>query len=414
MIEEPRAYQERISLLEKTLYHKDIQVSFLAHITKEINANASAESLYRRFSNFLQMEMGVNKMLLFFMEERRWTIKGDIGYRELYAQEIDFSELLEQYDEPMFLTRKSRKAFPDLEYIIPVKHKNIAIAYVLLGQFDTIRIAHDSYEFVATIANIIAVAIENKRLFNQQIQQEKFNHEINLAKEVQLMLVPNEWPQQPHFKVSSIYRPLWNIGGDYLDCIEIDQNRTAFCIADVSGKGIAAAMLMANFQAILHQVITSSIALDRLVQELNKAVVRITNGEKIITFFLGEYNKETRILSYINAGHIPPIFCSDGEITKLKSGTTLLGAVEELPNLAVETLTIHTDTTIILYTDGITDLQNRNNCYFEDEVLEKFVRDNHRCNVMDFNKALLEQLEAFTDEKNFPDDIAVLTCKILV
>jgi len=412
MVDDMYTYQSKIKSLEKNLYYKDIQVSSLSQITREINENASAESLYKRFNNFLSIEMAVDKMILLVNEENGWDIKSSIGFEQY--PDVDFDVLLENYAKPTFLSKKDKKLCHDLEYIIPVKHKEISIAYVLVGHFGMDLRTHDNYDFVATLANIIAVAIENKRLFNRQLEQERFNNEIQLATEVQQMMVPNEWPETKHFKVSSIYKPLWNIGGDYIDCIVIDKNRTAFCIADVSGKGIAAAMLMANFQAILHQVIKSSITLDSLVHELNKAVVRITNSEKIITFFIGEFNHKTKTLSYINAGHVPPIMVMGGQVQFLNEGTTLLGAVEELPPTQVATVAINSEATIILYTDGITDLIDQNDRSFEEEILFSFVEKNCHVAVKDFNTLLLNELEDFTDKRDFPDDIAVLTCKIIV
>jgi phosphoserine phosphatase RsbU/P len=412
MVDDMHIYQNKIKSLEKSLYYKDIQVSSLSQITKEINENASADSLYKRFSNFLSTEMAVDRMILLFMEDNEWRIKSSIGMESW--KPVDFSAALEHYSQPTFLSKKDKKIFQDLEYIIPIRHKDISIAYVILGHFGLDLRTHDNYEFVATLANIIAVAIENKRLFNRQLEQERFNNEIKLAQEVQQMMVPNEWPQTKHFKVSSIYRPLWNIGGDYIDCFEIDKNRTAFCIADVSGKGIAAAMLMANFQAILHQVIKPSITLDNLVYELNKAVVRITNSEKIITFFIGEFNKKTRTLSYINAGHVPPIMHMNGQLHFLNEGTTLLGAVEYLPTTDVATVEIDSNATLVLYTDGITDLKDQSDRSFEDEILYKFVLRHCTVPVKNFNSMLLDQLEIFNENRDFPDDIAVLTCRIIV
>jgi len=412
MVDDVYTYQSKIRNLERSLYYKDIQVSYLSQITREINENASADTLYRRFNNFLSSEMAVDKMILLVNEEDGWDIKTSIGFEKF--PHTEFEARLKPYIKPGFIHKKDKKYFPDLEYIIPVRHKDTAIAYALIGYFGMELRTHDNYEFVATLANIIAVAIENKRLFNRQLEQERFNNEIKLAAEVQQMLIPKEWPEGQHVKVSSIYRPLWNIGGDYLDCIRIDKNRTAFCIADVSGKGIAAAMLMANFQAILHQVINSSINLDSLVRELNAAVVRITNSEKIITFFIGEFNSKTRTLRYINAGHVPPILYMDGRMDFLSQGTTLLGAVEELPPPQVATVDIHADATIILYTDGITDLKDQSDRSFEEEVLFRFVKNNCNEPVRDFNMKLLTALEDFNIDNDFPDDIAVLTCRIEV
>ncbi|MCO6461241.1 MAG: serine/threonine-protein phosphatase [Saprospiraceae bacterium] len=411
MVDDVFTYRSKVRKLEEKLYYKEIQVNALSQITREINENAPAETLYLRFHNYLRIQMGVDRMLLLFKDDDgQWCIKSNIGYDTL--PDVDFESILMPYIQPEFLNKKDKRELTDLEYIIPVRHKETPIAYVLLGHFNDKLKEQDNYDFVATLANIIAVAIENKRLFNRQLQQEKFNNEIKLATEVQRMLIPDKWPESQSFEVSSIYRPLWNIGGDYLDCIKIDEERTAFCIADVSGKGVAAAMLMANFQAILHQVIKSKISLDKLVCELNKAVVHITNSEKIITFFIAVYNSRTREMQYINAGHVPPVLFMGGKMYFLDQGTTLLGAVEELPMPGITNLIIQPNSTLVLYTDGITDLVDQNGCSFEDEILFRFVENNCSLHVKAFNTSLLQELETFNSSDNFPDDIAVLTCKL--
>ena len=128
-------------------------------------------------------------------------------------------------------------------------HKKNPIAFALVGG---VRADSDEYtriQFITTFTNIIAVAIENKRLFKKQIEQERYARDMELASSVQKMLIPDHLPKSKFFEMATVYKPHFTVGGDYFDFIQYDERRLTFCIADISGKGVSAAILMANFQA---------------------------------------------------------------------------------------------------------------------------------------------------------------------
>ena len=128
------------------------------------------------------------------------------------------------------------------------------------------------------------MAIENKRLFKRQLEQGKYKTELLLAQDVQSMLIPDTLPSNDRYAISKIYMPHYNIGGDYIDYIKYDEDRFAICIADISGKGLAAALLMANFQAMVQSLIFQYKDLETFIFALNQAVYRITKADKFITF----------------------------------------------------------------------------------------------------------------------------------
>src|SRR5690606_13130150 len=170
-----------------------------------------------------------------------------------------------QYKDVTPLYSAQNHIIAAFDFIVPVLHKDLAIAYVLLKDS---RTTQDRLNFITTITNIIAVAIENKRLFKRQIDQERYRKEVELASEVQKMLIPGKFPRRKNVELASIYRPHLNIGGDYYDFIETDENSFIFCIADISGKGVAAALLMANFQATLRNALLHDLDLVKLVKYL--------------------------------------------------------------------------------------------------------------------------------------------------
>ena len=270
-------------------------------------------------------------------------------------------------------------------------------------------------QFVTTFTNIIAVALENKRLFKKQIEQERYARDMELASSVQQMLIPDHLPESEYFEMASVYKPHFTVGGDYFDFIQYDERRLTFCIADISGKGVSAAILMANFQAILQSLIYQYRDLETFVFALNQAVYRITKSDRFITLFIGELNLKNNTLQYINAGHHPPFLLQNGKITRLESGCTIIGAFETLPEIQMGQVDLTHPGMIFACTDGLTDIVNDLDQYFDDDLLTKILEETADAeSAEDFNESLMQKVDAFRGEMPYPDDIALLTCKYKV
>ena len=208
------------------------------------------------------------------------------------------------------------------------------------------------------------------------------------------------------------YLPHKEIGGDYYDCIWLNEDELVFCVADISGKGIAAALLMANFQANLRALIKQDVSLEIFVHLLNENVKHITKGEKFITLFLAKVNLKDRTLAYVNAGHNPPLLCNANSITQLDKGCTILGMFDHLPIIQVDELDFQNGALILTYTDGLTDLENEENEFFEMERLIEFAKTNIDEEPEEFNRKLMQKLKAFKGKRSFVDDITILTSRL--
>jgi phosphoserine phosphatase RsbU/P len=398
-----------------------LQINSLLTITQAINSNVKAPDLFKMYQSFLSWEMNIKKMALFFREDEKWVVVASVG--------VSPDDLgVENSIEDEFLNmRKMTRIEPDshaflqnFELVIPVLHKNEPIAFTFIGGFSEKDEIYPKVQFITTITNMVAVAIENKRLAKQKSREELLNRELQLATEIQQTLVPSILPSGEKYQLSSIYKPHLGIGGDYFDVIEFPDNKFVFCIADVSGKGVGAAILMANFQANLHSLIHrfkgangENLDLAALMKSLNAAVFRVTKGEKYLTLFIAEFCLETRNLNYINAGHVPPILLEKNKkIRQLDLGTTVIGAFDELPFLEHGIEQVAGEALIFNFTDGLTDVLNENGDTFSEEILNSFVRENADLTVKDFNKKLLDVVENFRGKQPLPDDITVLTCKV--
>ena len=401
--------------LEKDLSLKELQIKSLLTITQAINDNVSASGLYNMYRSFLSWELGITHMALFIPsedEDGTWDCATHINIEEEMQNGKEIIPYLKNYKRLHTVKETDHEKLRQFDIIIPVFHKYNPIAYSLIGGIKSKEDLYNKIQFITTITNIIAVAIENKRLFKRQIVQERLKKEIELASNVQKMLIPDELPQTEHYEISSIYKPHFNIGGDYLDFIDFDRGRFIFCIADISGKGVAAALLMANFQAMIQSLIYQYRDLETFIFALNQTVHRVTKSDKFITFFIGEVDLYQKTLKYINAGHYPPILYQSGKILKLTSGCTVIGAFDRLPEINEEVIPLEEGSLIMCFTDGLADLKDESGNYFEDTGIEKFAVKHGTKSAESFNEELLKEIDQYRGDEEYPDDIAVITCKI--
>jgi sigma-B regulation protein RsbU (phosphoserine phosphatase) len=248
---------------------------------------------------------------------------------------------------------------------VPVYNNNIPLAFVFIGDIEEegegMSPVLKHLNFIQTISSIIIVAIENIRLFKESLHQEALKKELELAAKMQKMLIPdnNQMPKNPKLIVNGFYFPHYEVGGDYYDCIRLSETKTGICIADVSGKGISAAMLMSNFQASLRALFTFDIELETLVKKLNSIVVVNAAGEKFITLFVARYDHETRVLEYINAAHNPPVLYNTvtGAVLHLRTSCVGVGMLDEIPSVHKSQIIIKDFSKIVCYTDGLSELK---------------------------------------------------------
>ncbi len=401
-----------IEALERELNLKQLQINRLLNITQAINNNVSAEGLYEMYRSFLSWEMGVNKMALYIRQvEGEWKCATSIGVSDELLR-ANIGDALPQFTRLRNISEEDHPLLSEFDLVIPVSHKDQPIAYVFIGGFGENEDMYSKVQFITTITNVIAVAIENKRLFRRQLEQERLKQEIELGSEIQQLLIPKAFPKKEAYELAGVYQPRFGVGGDYFDFLESADNKIVFCVGDISGKGVSAALLMANFQANFHTLINKRTELDEFIVDINKSINLITEGNWFITFFIAEYDINERRLQYINAGHNPPLLVCQNKITPLDKGCTILGSFQELPELEVGVQKIEDEAIIFSFTDGLTDLTNDDGEFLNEKMVQDFALENYRLPASDFNAGLMERIEQFKGEANYPDDFTLLTCRI--
>jgi sigma-B regulation protein RsbU (phosphoserine phosphatase) len=336
----------------------------LLDITISINANLPTEELLSKYELILRNNLGIGKILIFKHSET-WECLLNGGFPRSF-ETIDVESRLLGICEIFF--GAPDLGFEGVDIIIPVYNNNVHLAFIFIGDIEEegegMSPVLKHLNFIQTLSSIIITAIENIRLFNESLRQEAFKKELELAAKMQKMLIPenSKMPKNPKIIVNGFYFPHYEVGGDYYDCIKLSETKTGFCIADVSGKGISAAILMSNFQASLRALFTWDIELEVLINKLNSIVVVNAAGEKFITLFVARYDHETRVLEYINAAHNPPVLYNtvSGEISHLRTSCVGLGMLDEIPVVHKTELLITDFSKIVCYTDGLSELKYEN------------------------------------------------------
>jgi phosphoserine phosphatase RsbU/P len=396
------------------LFVKKLQLHWLLQITKAINYNLPAAQLYEIYETVMRDQLKVKRLVL-YIHEQNWHQMLSYGVQENFKL-INLEERFTELNSLQYNNLSMPEWVEGFESIIPVYHDEKALAYAFIGDLkhEEIKNLKEVLPFIHTITNIIVVAIENKRLTRDTIQQAQMQRELELAARMQTMLFPAHLPANKQIDLAATYLPHQQVGGDYYDYIEINEDELMICLADVSGKGISAALLMSNFQANLNAKAGYFNSLPELVHELNGSVNKSAKGEKFITVFIAILNTKTNIIRYINAGHNPPFIFNKDEFTLLDKGTTGLGMFEELPFIQEGMAYLPPGATLFCYTDGVVEQENELGDIFGIEVLMEEIRKNADAFTMkDLHFRVIDSFNAF--KKNSPsiDDVTLLSCRML-
>lgn len=387
-----------ISNIEKQFLLKKLELNSILEITQAINNNLSEDSLLKIYRFTLLSELRITNARLSIFDRFKWST------RMLIGSEADF----ENVEDVLVKTDKTESTVlpNDTHYEIFVAHNKSFLA-VLQIDIANPTVEKDTIEFIQLLTNIIVVAIENKRMAREQLKQEALKKEIEIAKNLQKQLFPRNLPNNNEIKTCATYIPHESIGGDYYDFLQIAENEFLVCIADVSGKGVSAALLMSNFQASLRALASFQPDLTELVKMLNKYVKANANGEKFITFFIAKYNTLYRKLTYVNAGHNPPVIKTGKEYYFLEEGTTLLGVFDDLPFIKQGETKIAPNSLLFLYTDGLSELKNKNGDDFGLDKITEYPLDNF--NNEEFNQYIIRMADEFREEVPYNDDVSMFS-----
>ncbi len=252
------------------------------------------------------------------------------------------------------------------------------------------------------------------QLIEEQSRRQRLENEISIAREVQEQLFPRSLPVLPGLQLAAVCRPARVVSGDYYDFIQLSPSSVGIALADISGKGIFAALLMASLQAALR----STAALDGkdgtagLVTRLNSHVFKNTSDDRYATFFYAVYDSDTKMLTYTNAGHLAPFFVTESGVQSLDTGGTVVGLFEDYP-YTQGTLKIEPGSLLVAFSDGLTEPENVYGEEFGMQRLKDEILRQRTIPAQRLAENLIAAAEQWAGTPEQADDITVVVARMM-
>lgn len=416
---------EEIKRLNRNLDQTVQKLRTLLELTNSYHVGLSRDEILKIFSRSVLGQLLIRSYLVILRGESGKPVTELSGGVELQslarAQQIQ-SEL-EKALQTTAPTKVSNDEFPSLywaglRYVVPMRSNDKTLGAFIAGERANKQpFAETDLEFISLAAAQAANALEQARLFNETLEIQAMEKEMQVAKEIQAALLPKALPTASGVELAAQNIPAKQVGGDYYDAMRLDDKRLFLAIADVTGKGAPAALLMANLQASIKAYLTAfnpdTFDLAKVIGKINNIIYENTPSDKFITFFAAILNLETRQLLSVNAGHNPPILLkASGEVKRLSKGGVILGVISTLAPYDDEITQLDSGDVLLLFTDGVTEAMNeRREEFGEDRLLTllKAKRDQSAAAIV---AAIVAEAERFQPNGERQDDITLVCLKL--
>ena len=396
----------------------------------KVNQLSSLFDLGKEFSGILQTEM-IGKLLVYSLIGQMLVSKYSIitcSDEKINLLENRFEENrlfgtlkdcnVNQFTKPI-QTEVIKNEFNTLfeigvDLIVPMQIKNETKGLIILGKRkNQLTYSKSDVEFVSSLGNLAMISIENARLFKETLEKQRLEKDLETARNIQQNLLPKSFPHLSNFEIRGYNKSARMVGGDYFDIVKLDDGKILIAVADVSGKGVPAALLMANLQAFLKSIVKQKLPLAEATNLINDLVAENTMLGSFITFFWCIIDNNTKELTYVNAGHNPPLWIRNGSITKLKKGGMILGVLPTTIPYLFESIKLESGDAVVLFTDGITEAMNTNGEEFSDERLEELSVKYFRESAEKILANIKKNVEEYTRGAEQSDDITSVIIKAL-
>ena len=299
--------------------------------------------------------------------------------------------------------------------LVPLRWHSETVGALLLGDKLT-GMSHTSEDvtLLTNLAGQLSVSLQNALLLRDRVAVARFEEEMNLARQIQRASLLSVFPELPGLEVHAVSQPSKHVGGDFYDVVDAGDGTFLIAIADVSGKGVPAALLSSMLQASLRTQATSSMGLGDILRSINTLLFRSSSIRQFATFFLARVNPATRSLEFSNAGHNWPVVSRAlGGRALLERGGTVLGILEAA-RFDEDRLTLLPGDRLICYTDGVTEAANASNEFYgEDRLYELIERMPREWSASRIAGRILDDLANHLGENEAQDDVTILVLRAL-
>lgn len=413
-----------IKTLNKQLGEKISKLNSLFELGKVFNSNfQSIEETIKLLRYTLLGNYGIKDLIIFS------KYRADSFYILSKNSSIEIPDdhlrSLDEIKENIFLSPDHQSDFgkflfdKNFELVIPVTNqRNEITSITCLGKKLNMTDYSDAdIEFLESIINISVLSIENSILFKESIEKQALEKELTIAREIQLALLPDSIPEIKGYQVSAVNKPAMHVGGDYFDVLKLSETKYALVIADVTGKGTPASLLMANIQSAVHSFLKffedEHFNLIDVTQKINEVIYSNTTPEKFITFFWGILDIDDGSFNYVNAGHNQPLIFRENKIIYLEEGGLMIGIMDSGFPYRSGKINFQPGDVLVMFTDGVIEQNDSDQLGFGEEKLINTVTDSINESTDVILNSIISNVEKFGyGMKQYDDQTLIILKKI--
>jgi len=408
-----------------------IELSTIVEATKRLNSTLDLAELLNIILQLTTRQTGAERGTVFLIDREReeiWSLVGmgldqheirlpiNRGIAGHVAASGDTINLADAYADPRFESEVDlRLGFRTRSLLcLPIRNKDgETIGVLQLLNKKSGPFTHADEGMLRAISDHVALALENAQLHREMIHKQRMERDLALARSIQVGLLPERPPELDGFDIAVSHRPSLEAGGDYYDFIPLAPDTILTVVADVEGKGVGSAMVMANLQATLHALLAHLHSLERLVESLNDMILADTRGQKFMTMFIGLLDQPHRTLHYVNAGHVPPaVVRADGSVEYLREGGMVVGL---FPSVHYDRghVRLNTGDIVVSCTDGITEAMDQESEEFgQPRLVDLCVRERAKP-AQEIVDIVLKEVDLFSRGGTHEDDRVIMILKVV-
>jgi sigma-B regulation protein RsbU (phosphoserine phosphatase) len=416
----------------------------LSDLSDNVRTMVETGPLLNTVAQRISESLHVPRVALVLRQNGSYATAHAVGYDNAESPIVTFAETseivdrLQRNNEPLTVYKDDSESWvhkldgkeKDLEMLeqldthllLPLKVKEKLPGFISLGPKQSEEpYSSTDLRLLQSVATQTGLALENSQLTaaiaSEVAQRERLNREVEIAREVQERLFPQDHPNVTGLDYCGACRPALGVGGDYYDFLLLSDDKFGIAVGDVSGKGISAALLMASLQASLRgQAIQSTKDLALLMSNVNQLVYDASSSNRYATFFYAQYESQTRMLSYVNAGHNPPMVFRqvDGEwtILRLEDGGCVVGLLPNFP-YSQASVTLKKGDLFVGFTDGISEAMNPEEEEWGEERMIEAIKDCYGMTAADIIAVLVKAADAFAAGAKQHDDMTLVVVRVI-
>lgn len=410
-----RMFQE-LRLINRKLDRKVHDLHTLLELSKDFNMMVDRDEIARTFKFAMLGQMLIRTFFFVLDADGEKEIVASSGIKDKPSQK-DLSTLFE-LDDVFYCDEDKDCPFldsNDIKLVIALRFQNEKIGVVGVGApANNEGYTNEQVTFLQSLGNLAILTIQKTYFLEERIEKKRMEKELSLAKTIQQGLLPNPIPTIPGFDLAATNISSYQVGGDYFDIVDTPDGGHILAIADVTGKGVPASLLMANLQSMLHALAPVDITLSEATGSINNIIHKNTPADKFITFFWGKISADGNKFDFVNAGHNPPLLFSNRaeEPEELDDGGVILGAMESMMPYNSSSVEFVKDDVLVFYTDGVTEAMNPDQSEeYGDDRLISCIKNYLSKSSQEIMEAIIADINEFSNEIQY-DDITILVLKV--